>query len=195
MKPEMHELKSSLRQEVLLRLAGLSVAQRAAGSARACAWLEQHAPWQQARSVLLYAPMPEELDVWPLVVQGLAAGKAVALPRFDPASKQYFAHRIEDLARDIRSGHFGIREPGDHCSAVELGGVDLVLVPGVAFDLRGGRLGRGRGYYDRLLTQVRGATCGVAFVEQIVPEVPMGPRDVRLQFVLTPTRGILPVKR
>jgi 5-formyltetrahydrofolate cyclo-ligase len=66
----------------------------------------------------------------------------------------------------------------------------LILVPGVAFDLRGGRLGRGRSYYDRLLTEIQGIKCGVAFDEQIVETVPAGSLDVRMDFVLTPTRCV-----
>jgi 5-formyltetrahydrofolate cyclo-ligase len=66
----------------------------------------------------------------------------------------------------------------------------LALVPGVAFDVRGGRLGRGRGFYDRLLAGVSGAKCGVAFDEQIVDAVPAGPLDIRLNCILTPTRWI-----
>ena len=68
--------------------------------------------------------------------------------------------------------------------------LDLVLVPGVAFDLQGRRLGRGRGFYDRLLADVDGIKCGIAFDEQMVNEVPAGPPDVRLNFILTPTRCV-----
>jgi 5-formyltetrahydrofolate cyclo-ligase len=68
--------------------------------------------------------------------------------------------------------------------------LDLVLVPGVGFDLQGRRLGRGRGFYDRLLADVDGIKCGVAFEEQVVSEIPVGPRDVRLNFILTPTRCV-----
>jgi 5-formyltetrahydrofolate cyclo-ligase len=60
----------------------------------------------------------------------------------------------------------------------------------VAFDLHGHRLGRGKGYYDRLLTAVRGTACGVAFDQQLVPEIPIGPHDVRMNCLLTPTRWI-----
>jgi 5-formyltetrahydrofolate cyclo-ligase len=68
----------------------------------------------------------------------------------------------------------------------------LVLVPGVAFDSHGRRLGRGKGFYDQLLAFVRGTKCGVAFDEQIVPEIPIEPHDVRLNCILTPTRWIEP---
>ena len=83
-----------------------------------------------------------------------------------------------------------MREPAAHCAEVPLNRLDLVLVPGVAFDARGGRLGRGKGFYDRLLAAVRGTKCGVAFDEQIVDAVPNGPLDIRLNCILTPTRLI-----
>jgi len=66
--------------------------------------------------------------------------------------------------------------------------LDLALVPGVAFDLNGHRLGRGKGYYDRLLAMLTGPACGVAFDQQIVSQVPNEPHDVRLSCILTPTR-------
>ena len=86
------------------------------------------------------------------------------------------------------ASHENRREPNDRCALVPLNTLELVLVPGTAFDSRGHRLGRGKGFYDQLLSQVRGQTCGVAFDEQIVPEVPIEPHDVRLNYLLTPTR-------
>jgi 5-formyltetrahydrofolate cyclo-ligase len=184
------DAKAALRRQVYDRLKAMTPAQRGMASANACRLLGNQAVWSKARAILLYAPMLEELDVWPLVADSLAAGRTVALPRFDPSTKQYSARRIRDLTRDVRVGHFGIREPAAHCAAFDLGRLDLVLVPGVAFDARGCRLGRGKGYYDQLLTQVRGATCGVAFDEQIVAEVPAEPHDVHVYCILTPTRWI-----
>jgi 5-formyltetrahydrofolate cyclo-ligase len=190
MRPKVHESKHALRQQVCRGLEGMTAAQRAADSARARALLAQQAIWRQARSILFYAPFPEELDVWPLVQDSLAAGKTVALPRFQAATKEYVACRILDASRDIVSGHFGIREPADHCVEIPREVLEWVLVPGVAFDERGHRLGRGKGYYDRLLAPVRGTTCGVAFNEQLVPEIPVEPHDVMVSCVLTPTRWI-----
>jgi len=71
-----------------------------------------------------------------------------------------------------------------------LGRLDLILVPGVAFDLRGRRLGRGRGFYDRLLLETGGVKCGIAFDEQIAGEVPTGKYDLQMNFILTPTRCV-----
>ncbi|HLP77584.1 MAG TPA: 5-formyltetrahydrofolate cyclo-ligase, partial [Candidatus Paceibacterota bacterium] len=77
-----------------------------------------------------------------------------------------------------------------HCAPVSLNQLDLVLVPGVAFDACGRRLGRGKGFYDRLLADTRGIKCGVAFDEQIVTGIPVEPHDVLVDCILTPTRWI-----
>jgi 5-formyltetrahydrofolate cyclo-ligase len=122
--------------------------------------------------------------------EAIATGKAAALPAFVPGTSVYTARRILDPTRDLVPGKFGIREPALSCPEVALNRLDLVLVPGIAFDVSGGRLGRGKGFYDRLLPAVNGLKCGVAFDEQIVDAVPVGPMDVRLNCILTPTRWI-----
>jgi 5-formyltetrahydrofolate cyclo-ligase len=165
-------------------------AQRAEGSARARALLVAQTCWREARSVLFYAPMPAELDVWPLVQAALDAGKVVGLPRFAPALEEYVACGISDPKADIGPGHFGIFEPKAHCAGNELSRVDLILVPGLAFDLDGRRLGRGKGFYDQLLAGLPGFTCGVTFDEQVVEEVPVESHDIQLDCVLTPTRWV-----
>lgn len=184
--------KDALRQQIRGELKAMAAEQRAALSKQACLLLEKQAVWQNAGTIFFYAPLPEELDIWPLLRDSLAAKKTAALPRFDSATGRYVACEIADLARDISNGQFGIREPGGHCIAVPPNRLDLILVPGVAFDARGRRLGRGKGFYDQLLASVRGTTCGVAFDEQIVEAVPVEPHDAPLNCILTPTRWIEP---
>jgi 5-formyltetrahydrofolate cyclo-ligase len=119
----------------------------------------------------------------------LAAGKLVALPRFIPETSSYAACQISGSTRLI-NGRFGIREPVDGCPQIPLNKLDFILVPGLAFDLQGCRLGRGKGFYDRMLAAVLGKTCGVAFDEQIVRDVPVEPLDLSVDCILTPTRWI-----
>jgi 5-formyltetrahydrofolate cyclo-ligase len=182
--------KRALRRQVLEVLKNLSPASQAEASAKARALLQGQPRWQQARSVLFFAPMPGELDVWPLMEAALLGGKGVALPRFVPAAGRYVACQVRDPGTDVCSGHFGIREPAAWCEQLEMSRFDLLLVPGVAFDLQGHRLGRGKGYYDQLLEHVRGTTCGVGFDEQMVLEIPVEPHDQRLNCILTPTRWV-----
>jgi 5-formyltetrahydrofolate cyclo-ligase len=168
----------------------MAPAEREAGSARARALVAAQPEWLAAGSVLFYAPLAGELDVWPLLEAALAAGKRAGLPRFVPERGGYEAREVRDPAVDLKPGHFGIREPADHCRAWALNGLDFILVPGVAFDLQGRRLGRGKGYYDRLLAGLRGARCGVAFDRQIVGEVPVTSHDIVMNWIVTPTRWI-----
>ena len=152
--------------------------------------LKEQTFWQKAASILFFAPIPDEVDVWPLLEETVAGGKIGALPRFDPGSNDYVACRVRHPQDEIGPGQFGIREPTAVCPEIPLERLELILVPGVAFDLHGHRLGRGRGYYDRLLPEISGIKCGVAFDEQIVEMVPAGRHDVRMDFVLTPTRYV-----
>jgi len=180
--------KAALRQRVRNALRNLSPADLRAGSIQACTRLQQEPVWREAIWVMLYSPLPDELDVLPLLQEALLAGKRVALPRFDPVQNSYLACHVQNPDDDLRAGHYGIREPRDNCPVVRLNRLDFVLVPGVAFAIDGRRLGRGKGVYDRLLTSVRGSKCGAGFDDQIVDDLPVEPHDIRLDCILTPTR-------
>ena len=185
------DAKRALRKQVRAELKRMAPEERAAASARARAALAAQPLWKGAQSVLFFAPLPEELDVWPLLAEALAAGKKVALPCFVAETRTYVACQIQNPETDLEVGHFGIREPGRQCSRLSSNRLDLILVPGVAFDLQGRRLGRGKGYYDALLTALNGTACGVAFDQQIVTEIPVEPHDVRVNYLLTPTRWVV----
>jgi 5-formyltetrahydrofolate cyclo-ligase len=90
----------------------------------------------------------------------------------------------------LAAGRYGVIEPAAVCNVADLKRLDLILVPGVAFDWHGRRLGRGKGYYDRLLAEVSGTTCGVAFDQQLVATIPVEPHDVHLNCILTPSHWL-----
>lgn len=165
-------------------------AARAADSVALCERLVRSSIWEETRTVLFFAPLADEPDIWPAFQFILQQGLMVALPRMDTNEGCYKACVIRNPKQDLITGHFGIKEPGPACPEHPLNLLDLVLVPGVAFDLGGRRLGRGAGYYDRLLTTVRGTTCGIAFDEQISGELPVEAHDVLIDCVLTPTRWL-----
>ena len=190
MEMEIQKEKAALRKQIRGILQKISPAARTAASAQVRDRLKEQMIWKNAGSVLFFAPAPNEVDVWPLLEEALAAGKIAALPRFDSADNSYVACRVQNLRSEIVPGEFGIREPAAKCVEIPFSKFDLVLVPGVAFDLHGHRLGRGRGFYDRLLAEVRGVKCGVAFDEQLASEVPVGMLDVQVNFILTATRCV-----
>jgi 5-formyltetrahydrofolate cyclo-ligase len=183
-----HKAKDTLRWKIRARLEKLSAAAREAASLKICAQLREQSFFQNAATILFFAPLPDEADIWPLFQEVLAANKIVALPQFDAVAQNYIARRVQNLQGEIVTGQFWIREPKSSCAKIALADFDLLLVPGVAFDLRGNRLGRGQGFYDQLLAGVHGVKCGIAFDEQVVKEVPVGKADVPVDFILTPTR-------
>ena len=119
--------KTALRRAILGMMKTISPVERALASERARALLSAQPLWRKASSVLLYAPLAGELDVWPLLDQALAAGKTVGLPRFDPDSGVYVACQVRDPEQDIRTGHYGIREPAGHAAGFLLNRLDLIL--------------------------------------------------------------------
>lgn len=187
----MEQAKRQWRLKLRASLASLSKEAMQEASAKARRLLVSQRFWLAANSVFFYAPLQDELDLWPLVDVALAARKQVALPRFDSERDCYVACVVRDTLDDTRLGKFGIREPRRGCPELAINRLDLALVPGVGFDLLGYRLGRGRGYYDRLLGQRPGFVCGVAFDEQIVDELPVGPHDGQMDCILTPSRCLM----
>jgi len=181
-------LKAAARKSAHEALAGLTMEQRGSAAQAIRRRLISMSIWNEARFVLLFAPGTDEPDIGPLAELGIQAGKLIALPRFNRDSGSYEAALVADPVADVTTGRFGIREPKSVCKVADLNRLDLVLVPGLAFDRHGYRLGRGKGYYDRLLAAVPGRTCGVAFDAQLISAIPVEPHDVRLNCILTPTR-------
>jgi 5-formyltetrahydrofolate cyclo-ligase len=186
---EVEKRKSDLRLAMRQAMGKKSEEMREVDSTRLCAKLKEQPFFQSARSILFFASLPEEEpDLWPLLNETLAGKQMVALPCFDADNQIYHPRRVTDVHVEILSGQFGIREPAPTCMAIPWEDLDLVLVPGVAFDVPGHRLGRGKGFYDRMLQNFKGKKIGIAFDEQIVEAVPAEKNDVRMDFVLTPTR-------
>src|SRR5580692_11603229 len=130
------ERKSELRSKIRAALKDIFPAARTAASKRLCAKLKEQLFFKSAASVLFFAPLPNEADLWPLLEESFAVGKITALPRFDSTTQSYIACRVQDLHDEIISGQFSIREPHKNCVEIPPREIDLVLVPGIAFDLR-----------------------------------------------------------
>ncbi len=127
-----------------------------------------------------------EIDTMRLVYWGLSQGKIVVAPRVDFKSKQIELYQILLPSRDLKIGAFGIPEPDPKkCKPVSISSLDLLIVPGLAFDRSGGRLGRGAGYFDRFLAQCKNIPkIGIAFREQMISQVPLEAHDIRMDQVI-----------
>jgi 5-formyltetrahydrofolate cyclo-ligase len=139
--------------------------------------------FERADRVALYAALPDEVPTEGLLRAVLETGRSVLLPRAASAGRLEFASVREPEA--LVQGPFGALQPLPSCAAVTLRSDDLVLVPGVAFDRAGRRLGRGGGWYDRSLSADLPSVFGVGFAFQLVAAVPATARDRRVAGIYT----------
>ncbi len=155
-----------------------------------CARILAAPVYQCARSVFAFYPMAAEPDIRPVLLDALGAGKVLYLPRSEPDGVMR-ALRVRSL-EELRVGRYGICEPP---SDAEEGVPELVLVPAVAFDEMGHRLGHGGGYYDRYLSGFTGHTLGVSFDALVLARVPREPFDEPVETIATERRLIVPGHR
>jgi 5-formyltetrahydrofolate cyclo-ligase len=180
--------KAALREQLRAEAGRHTSAERREGSGAICARLEAEGIWRNARKVLAFVPLESEPDITALFPQCLEAGRILALPRFDPVAGSYQAAQVTDLTTQLVRGRYGVLEPQAECALLSLKELDLALVPGIGFSLNGRRLGRGKGYFDRMLCEVRGWKCGVAFDWQVTVEIPSEQHDIHVNSIVTPTR-------
>ncbi len=135
-----------------------------------------------AKTIMMYYSLPDEVDTHEAIRQLVKQGKTVLLPVV--TSEDSMILRRYEQATDLRTGAFGIMEPvGQHFNDYDQ--IELAVVPGVAFDAEGHRLGRGRGYYDRFLPRLPHAyKLGLCFDFQKVEHVPTDANDIRMDEVL-----------
>lgn len=142
------------------------------------------AEFAAAGVVALYAPIRNEVDTDDLFQVALLAGKKVIYPA---VSGKILVFRQINGNTDLQQGSFGIREPKESCPHIDPVEADLIVVPGVAFDVSGRRVGYGQGYYDRALHHLEhsGKLVGICFEFQLVPEIVAEPHDVLMDRVVT----------
>lgn len=170
--------KKELRACMRRLKAEMTAGQRASLSTGICNHVLRLPQWQAARIVMLYSALPDEVDVSALIRQAREDGKQVLLPKV--VGKAEMEAQAVDPDTPFSAGAFGISEPmGSRFPDYSL--IDLAIVPGMAFDIRGCRLGRGKGYYDRFLPALtRAFRLGVCFPYQFVESVPAESTDCRM---------------
>jgi 5-formyltetrahydrofolate cyclo-ligase len=186
--PSMRESKNSLRAAALAQRGLLSRAESLSRSRSIQAKVLQFPPYLIHRSVAIYSPIQNEVETAEIRDHALATGKRVFYPRY-AAENALELVEIGSIT-ELNIGRFGILEPtGDSRLSRHDQEELVVFVPGVAFDLRGNRLGRGKGWYDRLIEKLGQATfVALAYDFQIVDEVPAEEWDQRVHYLITERR-------
>lgn len=185
--------KQQLRKIVLAARDALPAAAILAKSAAIAERLQAEPAYREAGTILFFVSMRSEVRTEELIRTALAEGRRVAVPitrlkerRLDPAE-------LRDFDADLVLGTFGVREPKPECyRPIAPSELDLMIMPGVAFDAQGGRTGYGLGLYDRFLKRVPRIVprIALAYELQMVEEVPMKPYDQRVDLILTEARRI-----
>jgi 5-formyltetrahydrofolate cyclo-ligase len=183
--------KKGIRERVIRERDLLAPDERRKRSLEITARLSSLGELKRAKTVLLYHSFRSEVETEELIKVLLVQGKTVALPLVK--QKSLSTYEVRDLEHDLRLGRFGIKEPVEgEAGAVPPDRIDLVIVPGVAFDEKGHRLGWGAGYYDRFLKRLptKVPLIALAFELQVVDSIPAEPHDMAVDKIVTEKRVI-----
>lgn len=190
---DLKERKSEIRLETLARRDALSDEERSEKSMAIMQRLFDFANFLEARTILFYMNSDSEVVTEAMIRKALAYEKGVALPWVKRKEKQIIPFKIDDLDRDVKPGYQKIREPiPQRCKPIPVEHIDLAIIPGIAFDERGGRIGHGTGFYDKFIPALAVTTrkVALAFECQIVAQIPMEPHDRYIDIIITEERII-----
>jgi 5-formyltetrahydrofolate cyclo-ligase len=183
--------KRNLRHQMLARRRGIDVAEYRAASLLVQRAFMSTSEFRRAKVLALYHAVHNEVATSLVHAAALADGKTVIYPVVTGGSL-VFRQVVDD--KDLHAGTYDIREPLAVCPEVAIGEAEAVIVPGVAYDLRGQRIGYGKGYYDKVLHQLegQGRLIGFCFDFQVVEELKGEPHDVQMDIIITDRRVIRP---
>lgn len=183
--------KAALRRRLLAQRARLAPRDIARHSTAIATYVCALPAFCVSQTVMVYMALPQEVQTRQIIAQARQARKRVAVPVV--RAQDLVAVALSEDPTQLRRGRFGILEPSGTPSIIHPQEIGCIVVPGVAFDTRGGRLGFGQGYYDRFLGQLPTTTyrCGLAFGIQVVPCVPQASHDICMHGIVT-EQGYIP---
>ncbi|MEE9368785.1 MAG: 5-formyltetrahydrofolate cyclo-ligase [Pontiella sp.] len=180
--------KPQLRQNIFLKRRGLDIQWLKDASAEIEKNISCLDPFTAAETVALYMGISGEVSLDTLFSSCWNLGQRTCIPVFNNETKLYEMAEVTRKTR-FKIGRYGIKEPINPLLVSEQE-IDLMILPGVAFDSHGNRVGRGGGYYDRLLVKFSGITIGVAFDFQVYHQIPTEPHDKPVDFIVTETKTV-----
>jgi len=184
--------KKKTRQTVLQQRRAFSPTEKAEAEQRMLKFLQSWDVFRQAKTIHIFISKTDEPDTGPIIESAWESGKKVAVPCVLPDTFELFHSQLKSFD-NLCSGALGVLEPfPEGRVAITPESFDLVIIPGVAFDSQGGRLGYGKGYYDRFLEQTAAFRLALAFDFQVLEKVPTEKHDVPMNGILTES-GIIEV--
>jgi 5-formyltetrahydrofolate cyclo-ligase len=190
---EIRAAKEQIRKDMAKAVNGLTERQRTERTRAIESRLFDFANFMEARIVLLYVDSDCEVRTKSILRKAYEFSKIVVLPTFDAERNKLTILKVDSLEKDLRSGARGVLEPNpERCKPVPIQKIDIAIIPGQAFDEKGGRIGSGRGYYDRFIPELPATTrkVALAFEEQILPLIPTESHDRHVDIIITDKRTI-----
>lgn len=190
---ELRRHKNQIRADFRARRTSLTLEKKQALDTKLCNRFLSLASYRFAEAVLVYAPLPGEIDIYPIIRDALKKGKTVAFPRCTDNESAMTYHIVEDLSL-LKKGSYGIMEPPENApvydKALSFKSPTLCFVPALCYDRNGYRLGYGKGYYDRYLSRFGGVKMGLCYSDFVVDSLPRGRYDASVDFLIT-EKGVL----
>lgn len=190
---EIGTAKNQIREDIADIISALSESEIAEKAKAVEDRLFEFANFLESKIALLYINSDYEVPTEKIIKRSYDYNKIVVLPAFDPEQFKMKLMKVDTFGQGLIPGPRGVLEPdANQCKIVPMDRVDIAIIPGVAFDEKGGRIGSGRGYYDRLIPKLAITTRKVAltFEEQIVPQIPMESHDKYVDIIITDKRII-----
>jgi len=178
--------KEKLRTELRKRLLKMTAVQRAEKSRLACENLISTPEFQSATTIMMYMPLPYELDICEAILKAWQMKKTVAVPKISWEQRHMIPVEITSLETGFSTEVLGLRNPVNG-RPVPFEDIDLVVTPALGYDRKGNRLGRGGSYYDRFLAndRLKAVRCGMGFDEQVIDQIPVAEHDEPIDFLVT----------
>ena len=190
---EIQKSKADIRKEISTEIGNLSQEKLAEKTKQIEERLFDFANFLEAKIALLYLENSNEVQSRDIIKRTFNYNKIVVLPLVDFESKKFNLFKIDDFESDLITNNSNVLQPDpEKCRAVPIDCIDIALIPGIAFDEKGGRIGSGDGYYDRLIPQLPITTRKVALAldDQIIPMVPIESHDKYVDIIITDKRII-----
>jgi 5-formyltetrahydrofolate cyclo-ligase len=190
---DLKQTKSKIRKDMITALESFSENEIALKTRKIENRLFDFANFVEANITMLYISSPGEVSSSNIITYCLDYKKIIVLPAFEPQKFRIRLFKIDNIEKDLKSGPRGILEPDTaRCKPVPIECLDIAIIPGIAFDEKGGRIGSGEGYYDRFIPKLPITTrkVSIAFEDQIIPQIPMESHDKHVDIIITNERTI-----
>lgn len=178
--------KAELRRKLMDCLLAIPSEQRNERSRTACRNLVSTVEFQNASTIMMFLSLPHEVDTSEAILHAWQLGKAVAVPKISWEQRHMIPVQINSLETGFSTASSGLKNPISGLP-VPFGQIDLVVAPGLGFDKKGNRLGRGGSYYDRFFanSELKAERCGFGFAEQLIDSIPVVDHDEPVEFLVT----------